>query len=109
MVCVHVEVALDVVAPLKPSPYLRIAGRVLPASRQAAVDRLDLVRHLGPRPCLAGVARGSAKLIAQRRIAAEPLELSGQRQHVTQREKEPPLSLADQLAIELQVRDDRDG
>ena len=56
-------------------------------------------------PC----AAPAPELLAQRAIRAEAIELGRQRLHVADREEQPPLAVADQLAVELEVGDDRDG
>ena len=81
----------------------------MPSCREAAVHPLDLVGHLGPGPGLAAGAAGGAQLIAERGVATEALQLGRQRQHVAEGEEQPTFALADQLAVELQVRDDGNG
>ena len=91
---------------------MRISGfafRVVAPRGQSLVDGLDLVGHLGPGPRLAGVPGRDAKPLAQSRVAAEPLDLRRQREPVPEREQQPALALADQLAVELEVGDDRHG
>ena len=87
----------------------RVSGRIVPSCGEAAIHPLDLVAHLGPGPGLAAGAAGGAQLIAERGVATEALQLGRQRQHVAEGEEQPTFALADQLAVELQVRDDGNG
>jgi hypothetical protein len=49
---VHVQVAVDELAPLQPAANLRVPGAVTPPPNQPAVDRLDVVGHDVPAPRL---------------------------------------------------------
>ena len=76
---------------------------------QPPVDGLHFVGHLGPGSGLARVPSRDAQPVAQGRVAAEALELRRQGDDVAEREEQTPLTLADQLAIELEVGDDGHG
>src|SRR6185312_5684825 len=109
VVRVHVQVAVDVVPVSETCPDLGISLRVLAPPGQSAVDGFDLVGHLDPRPRLAGAPRGDPEPLAQRRVAAESLQLGAQGEHVTEREEQAAFALSYELAVELQVGDDGDG
>src|SRR5436853_1578924 len=105
MVGVRVQVAMDVPAVLEAAPELGVAGTVVTAAHQPHVHLLDVVGDLAPRPRFVAAYGCSAKLIPQGRLAAEPLELGGEREYVSEREEQPPLALPHQLPVELEVGD----
>src|SRR5829696_1261869 len=78
------------------------------SARQPPVDGLDFIGDLHPGAGLAAIAGGRTQAVAQRLVATEPLELRGQGEHVTEGKQQATLALADHLAVELEVGDDRD-
>src|SRR4051812_31117382 len=103
------EITVDALAPLEPPPDLGVSRPVVPPRDEAAIDRLDLVGHLRPGPGLVARPGRGPQLVAERGVAGEPFELRRQGERVAERKEQAPLPLADQLAIELEIRGDRDG
>ena len=81
----------------------------MPPRDQPAVDLLDLIGHLAPGARLGAGAGGGAQLVSERGIAAEPFELRRQGEHVAEGEEQSALPLGEELAVDLEVRGNRDG
>ncbi len=106
---VHVQVAVDEVPALQARADSGVALRVVAARHESPVGLLQAVGHLGPGPALAPVPPRGGESRPQRLVAGEPSELGGERQRVPRREQQPALAVADQLAVDLEVRYHRHG
>ncbi len=103
---VHVEVAVDHRPALQPLAGLGVARRVVAARRQPPVDGLDVVRHGAPVTRLARLPAGACEPLPQPGVPRQPLDLGGQGQPVADGKDQAELAVADDLLVELEVRDD---
>ena len=102
----HVQVDVDRAPARNPATDLGLAARVVTPRGRAPIDLLDLVGHRLP------VAHRAACLALQFALQCgageQALELAGERDRVTRLKQQADLAIARELAVERQLRRNRD-